>query len=70
VRRANNKQINPLAPAAGRRRRFLFRDFRIGPTLAPVRSAAPRGSGVIANDVADSFFGNSCPTSLELPSGD
>ena len=40
-RRADRQPSDPLAPPAGRRRRFLFRECRIGATMAPARSAAP-----------------------------
>ena len=41
ARRADMQQSDPLAPPACRRRRFLFRECRIGATMAPARSAAP-----------------------------
>jgi hypothetical protein len=34
-RRADRQPSDPLAPPAGRRRRFLFRECRIGATMAP-----------------------------------
>src|ERR1700686_2510932 len=40
-RRADRQPSVPPAPPAGRRRRFLFRECRIGATMAPARSAAP-----------------------------